>query len=152
MSSKWGGISNSFPIYVLFIHIISSWVVYFFGVAACKILIQIPGFTLPLIMSVPLTMMLLFFGCNSYQLDTCVFQNYFPPYTFWSCSKFDLDDWETLLNISLWLFCFLFQIWINFHIFKPNCTKCDKVSSQENLFVKPMYSSILLDQSLILNR
>lgn len=41
------------------------------------------------------------------------------------------------------------QAWITIHIWTP---KCERLASTERLFVTPMYSSLLADQSLALNR
>lgn len=49
----------------------------------------------------------------------------------------------------MWLFWLLSQAWIAIHIWTP---KCERLASTERLFVTPMYSSLLIDQSLALNR
>lgn len=49
----------------------------------------------------------------------------------------------------VWLFWLLSQTWITLHIWTP---KCERLASTEKLYVTPMYNSLLIDQSLALNR
>lgn len=49
----------------------------------------------------------------------------------------------------VWLLWLLSQTWITLHIWTP---KCERLASTEKLFVSPMYNSLLIDQSLALNR
>ena len=49
----------------------------------------------------------------------------------------------------VWLFWLLSQTWITLHIWTP---KCERLASTEKLFVTPMYNSLLIDQSVALNR
>ena len=49
----------------------------------------------------------------------------------------------------IWLLWLLSQTWITFHIWMP---KCERLAPTEKLFVRPMYCSLLIDQSLGLNR
>ncbi|KAG0723346.1 Chitin synthase chs-2 [Chionoecetes opilio] len=49
----------------------------------------------------------------------------------------------------VWLFWLLSQTWITLHIWTP---KCERLASTEKLYVTPMYNSLLIDQSMALNR
>ena len=49
----------------------------------------------------------------------------------------------------IWFLWFLSQGWITHHIWLPGG---DKLSRTEKLFATPMYSGILVDQSIALNR
>ncbi|CAA9997012.1 unnamed protein product [Nesidiocoris tenuis] len=49
----------------------------------------------------------------------------------------------------IWLLWLLSQTWITLHIWTP---KCERLATTEKLFVLPMYDSLLIDQSLGLNR
>lgn len=49
----------------------------------------------------------------------------------------------------IWLLWLLSQTWITLHIWTP---KCERLASTEKLFVSPMYNSLIIDQSLALNR
>lgn len=49
----------------------------------------------------------------------------------------------------VWLLWLLSQTWVTLHIWTP---KCERLATTEKLFVRPMYDSLLIDQSLGLNR
>jgi chitin synthase len=49
----------------------------------------------------------------------------------------------------VWLLWLLSQTWITLHIWTP---KAERLATTERLFVLPMYDSLLIDQSLGLNR
>jgi chitin synthase len=49
----------------------------------------------------------------------------------------------------MWLVWLLSQTWITIHVWIP---KCERLAATEKLFVNPMYSSVLIDQSLAMNR
>lgn len=49
----------------------------------------------------------------------------------------------------MWLLWLLSQTWVTLHIWTP---KCERLATTEKLFVRPMYDSLLIDQSLGLNR
>jgi chitin synthase len=49
----------------------------------------------------------------------------------------------------MWLGWLLSQTWIAIHIWAP---KCERLATTEKLFVNPMYSGVIIDQSIALNR
>jgi chitin synthase len=49
----------------------------------------------------------------------------------------------------IWLLWLLSQTWVTLHIWTP---KCERLAATEKLFVTPMYCSLLIDQSLAMNR
>lgn len=55
----------------------------------------------------------------------------------------------SLQQAWVWLLWLLSQTWITLHIWTP---KAERLATTERLFVLPMYDSLLIDQSLGLNR
>jgi len=49
----------------------------------------------------------------------------------------------------MWLLWLLSQTWITLHIWTP---KCERLATTEKLFINPFYNSLLIDQSMGLNR
>lgn len=60
----------------------------------------------------------------------------------------DVSMWM-LQQAWVWLLWLLSQTWITLHIWTP---KAERLATTERLFVLPMYDSLLIDQSLGLNR
>ncbi|CAL4108316.1 unnamed protein product, partial [Meganyctiphanes norvegica] len=139
----------STPIYVLLIQIFSAWLCYIFGKFACKICIQGFSFAFPVNLTIPVSISLLITACGLRYDTTCSF-GYMPPYLFWGCKNGDiLDDFLNKDFAWVWLLWLLSQTWITLHIWTP---KTERLASTEKLFVTPMYNSLLIDQSLALNR
>lgn len=66
--------------------------------------------------------------------------------------NFAVDVLEKFISQEMawvWLLWLLSQTWITLHIWTP---KCERLASTEKLFVIPMYNSLLIDQSLGMNR
>lgn len=61
----------------------------------------------------------------------------------------DYFDYLWQEQVWLWALWFISQIWITAHIWFP---KSPRLASTEDIFGTPMYCSLLIDQSLILNR
>ena len=49
----------------------------------------------------------------------------------------------------IWALWLVSQIWITIHLWWP---RCERLAPTEKLFVTPMYNSLIIDQSLALNR
>lgn len=64
-------------------------------------------------------------------------------------SVYFLNDFISRQMAWVWLLWLLSQTWITLHIWTP---KCERLASTEKLFVIPMYNSLLIDQSMGLNR
>lgn len=106
----------------------------------------------------------LFVTFDTYQTEDVCFSQYFlPPYIFWNI---DLDDnfiedrvspsITTIIFIKfilqlawVWVFWLVSQVWITFHIWFP---QCERLARTEKLFVTPMYSAVVPDQSICMNR
>jgi chitin synthase len=154
---------------------------YVIGKFACKIVIQGFSFAFPVTLTVPLAVTLLISACGLRNEDPCIFQDTIPDYLYWECPDGDfLNDFISNQHAWIWfvyifclhyylftlffvyIFClhYLFtffcrivwllsQTWIGIHIFMPHC---ERLAPTEKLFVTPMYLSLLIDQSLMLNR
>ncbi|CAL4061130.1 unnamed protein product, partial [Meganyctiphanes norvegica] len=121
------------------------------GKFACKICIQGFSFAFPVSISVPLVISFLVGSCGTKFSSVCSFE-FMPRYLFWSCDEgngniindFVVNDWSWL-----WILWVVSQTWITIHVWKP---KAKRLASTEQLFVRPMYNAMLIDQSLSLNR
>jgi len=138
------------PIYVLLIQIAASYLAYIFAKFACKIVIQGFSFAFPVILTVPVTVTLLITACGLRNEDTCRFRSTIPDYLYWECPGGEfLNDFISNQHGWIWIVWLLSQTWITLHIWIPHC---ERLAPSEKLFVTPMYCSILMDQSLSLNR
>ncbi|XP_017493923.1 PREDICTED: uncharacterized protein LOC108382039, partial [Rhagoletis zephyria] len=133
--------------------IVVTWCCYVVAKFTCKIVIQKYSFAPTIIIAVPATIGVLLYFCGTHLENSCRLSDYFlPKYLFWQCSEepFIRDgavaDWHMWLVWLLWL---LSQGWITVHNWSP---KCERLATTEKLFVSPMYSSVIIDQSLALNR
>ncbi|XP_076028581.1 hyaluronan synthase-like protein kkv [Oratosquilla oratoria] len=136
-------------IYVLLIQVFTAWLCYVFSKFACKICIQGFSFAFPVNLTIPVSILLLMTACGLRRDDPCSFA-FMPSYLFWECKNGDIIQ-DFLINdyAWIWLFWLLSQTWITLQIWIP---KCERLASTEKLFVTPMYNSLLIDQSVALNR
>lgn len=138
------------PIYVLLLQIFCAYFAYIFGKFACKILIQGFSYAFPVSLTIPVLISLLIAACGLRNGDPCFFTGTIPDYLFYeSPPLYFLNDFVSKQYAWVWLLWLLSQTWITIHIWTP---KCERLASTEKLFVLPMYNSLLIDQSLGLNR
>ncbi|XP_014616657.1 PREDICTED: uncharacterized protein LOC106793893 [Polistes canadensis] len=138
------------PIYVLLLQIFSAYFVYIFGKFACKILIQGFSYAFPVNLTIPVTISLLIAACGLRNSNPCFFHGIIPDYLFYESPRlYFLNDFITQQYGWVWLLWLLSQTWITLHIWTP---KCERLAATEKLFVVPMYDSLLIDQSMGLNR
>lgn len=137
-------------IYVLLIQIAAAYSCYIFGKFACKILIQGFSYAFPVNLTIPVSISLLIAACGIRNGDPCFFHGTIPDYLFFeSPTVFRLSDFAAREMAWAWLLWLLSQTWITLHIWTP---KCERLATTEKLFVSPMYSGLLIDQSMALNR
>jgi chitin synthase len=137
-------------IYVLIIQIFAAYICYVFGKFACKILIQGFSYAFPVSLTIPISISLLIAMCGLRNGDPCFFHGTIPDYLFFeSPTLFRLNDLISRQMAWAWLLWLFSQAWISLHIWTP---KCERLATTEKLFVTPMYNSLLIDQSLALNR
>ncbi|CAG2054679.1 unnamed protein product, partial [Timema podura] len=138
------------PIWVFVIHFFSAYLCYIFGKFACKIRIQTVSFAFPINLAVPVTVSLLALVCGLRTADPCVFSGVIPDYLFFNSPDiYNLGAFLTSQHVWAWLLWLGSQMWITIHLWTP---QSDPLSSTEKLFVTPLYSSFLIDQSLGMNR
>nr|AGB51153.1 chitin synthase 1 variant B [Bactrocera dorsalis] len=137
-------------IYVLLIQIFSAYLCYIFGKFACKILIQGFSYAFPVSLTIPITVSLLIAACGLRIDDPCFFHDTIPDYLFFTRPRnFRFNDFVTQQMAWAWILWLLSQTWISLHIWTP---KCERLATTEKLFVRPMYSALLIDQSMAMNR
>ena len=142
-------VQNS-ALWVLLVQIGSSYIAYIFAKFASKVQIQGFSFALPLCAVVPTCATLILAACGARAKDQCAFHSFMPDYLFFECPS--VGDYFTYLweeQVWLWALWFMSQIWVTAHIWFP---KSPRLASTEVLFNTPMYCSLFIDQSLVLNR
>ncbi|KAK7872105.1 hypothetical protein R5R35_005181 [Gryllus longicercus] len=141
---------SSTVVYVLLIQILSAYICYIFGKFACKILIQGFSYAFPVNLTIPISISLLIAACGLRNGDPCVFHGTIPDYLFFQEPPvYLLSEFVIQKHAWIWLVWLLSQTWITLHIWTP---KAERLATTEKLFVTPMYNSLLIDQSLGLNR
>lgn len=137
-------------VYVLLIQLLAAYLCYVFGKFACKIMIQGFSYAFPVNLTIPVVISLMIAACGIRNDDPCFFHGTIPDYLFFnSPNVFKFNDFLTRQMAWAWLLWLLSQTWIAIHIWTP---KCERLASTEKLFVTPMYNSLLIDQSMALNR
>ncbi|XP_046338374.2 chitin synthase chs-2-like isoform X1 [Haliotis rufescens] len=143
------------PFWVMLIQTGCCLLCYTFAKTSCKILLQIGGFAIPLVLSMPILIGTLIADCETWKSNsTGSWIAALPSEMFWTCdihglsvnylSKLMTDYW---LPVAIaWWFSF---IWITIHIWYP---RVERLVQTERLFIQPLYCGLFLEQSLILNR
>uniref|UniRef100_A0A915Q6U5 chitin synthase n=1 Tax=Setaria digitata TaxID=48799 RepID=A0A915Q6U5_9BILA len=129
---------------------------------ACKVMLQRTCFALPVALSVPVTVALLFTTCKKRHYDPCHSTNYLPKSNqfcnipqelFWRCDtvnnlsslpEFFLSSWT-----QIWLAILMVQLWITIHLWRP---RQERLAKTAKLFILPYNSALFTDQCLALNR
>ncbi|XP_076243610.1 hyaluronan synthase-like protein kkv [Calliopsis andreniformis] len=138
------------PIYVLLLQVFGAYFAYIFGKFACKILIQGFSYAFPVNLTIPVSISLLIAACGLRSGDPCIFHGTIPDYLFYESPQQNfLNDFISKQYAWVWLLWLLSQTWITLHVWTP---KCERLAATEKLFVMPMYDSLLIDQSMGLNR
>lgn len=137
---------------VLLIQIGSTLTSYILSKFVCKIQIQVFSFATPLTLVSPVTITALNVICRMRLRYTCIVAAVLKTdYVFWHIDLDLNDQWLTTntLEAVLWFLTLCSQLWITFHIWRPNSKRMAKT---EDLFLKPEFNCVFIDQSLILNR
>ena len=147
----WLVTKNLTPMFVLFVQIGCTYGGYIFSKFACKVQIQQFSFAVPLSAVVPVCLTLTLAGCGARAQDPCAFHaGGVPDYLFFECPAVgDFFEYVWSQHLWLWLLWFLSQLWVTLHIWFPNT---QRLASTEQIFGAPMYNSLLIDQSVVLNR
>ncbi|GFU93390.1 chitin synthase chs-2 [Trichonephila clavipes] len=132
------------PLIVAGIHMLASFLCFSCGKFVCKICIQGFSYALPVLLSVPSTMILLDVFCK----NECVFKKILTKYHFWKCSEHQSDFFAEGTGF-FWILWLTSQVWITIYLWNP---QSERMAATNKLFVNPLYCTILIDQSLALNR
>lgn len=137
-------------LWVFLIHLISSWLCFVFSKFACKIQIQGFSFAFPINLTIPVGISIMILLCGLREEDVCAFHNFIPDYLFFKIPPVHLMETYVREDYAwIWLLWLFSQTWITKHIWSP---KNDRNASTEKLFVAPLYSSLLIDQCIAMNR
>lgn len=134
----------------LLAHILSSYFAYIFSEFACKIRVQTFSFAFSVHLTIPMCVSILLVLCGLRADNPCYFHNGIPDYLFFNGPPvfnfldYLVDEWIWISVI--WLFS---QMWVTRHVWYP---KAEQNAATEHLFVIPYYESLVIDQSLALNR
>lgn len=108
------------------------------------------SYAFPVNLTIPVTISLLIAFCGLRIGNACMFSDTIPPYLYWDCPNGDfLTEVITNQYAWVWLLWLLSQTWITLHIWTP---KCERLATTEKLFIQPFYCSLLIDQSMGMNR
>ncbi|XP_035824770.1 chitin synthase chs-2 [Aplysia californica] len=143
------------PFWVMLIQIGACLLCYTFAKTACKTLLQIGSFALPLSLSLPILLGTLISDCESWNGNsTEPYLMSMPTYLFWNCEvngdgshylKTLLSDYYYPIAVAWWLSF----VWVTSHVWFP---RVEKLAQTERLFVQPLYCGVFLEQYMILNR
>lgn len=136
--------------WVLLTHVASSYICYIFGKFACKIHIQTFSFSLPINLTVPLTICILIILCGLREANICVYHDILPDYMFFHMPPVHFMFSYIFKQFAwIWVFWLLSQSWVTRHLWNPRNLRN---ASTERLFVLPMYDGLIIDQSMAFNR
>ncbi|XP_037268092.2 chitin synthase chs-2 isoform X3 [Rhipicephalus microplus] len=136
------------PIAVGAVHAAASYVTYRACVFACRIKIQGFSMAAPLTMSGVVTMLALAGACAKRRVQPCFLSGVLPSYVFLNCYEGDFLPLITQEHAWLWIAWFLSLASVTAHVWK---SKCSRMATEESLFARPTYASVLLEQSVALN-
>ena len=139
------------PALALLIQSFCSLVTYLAGTFACKFNIQISGFALPLSLVTPLTLTFVIPFCHFRNEEPCKYSSLFPKYLFYHCPSNMDSDWTWLLDnwLFMWFPLLFSHLWITIQVWYP---KNKRLLDIPHIFGKDLYSSLLIDVSMMLNR
>ncbi|KAI3384530.1 hypothetical protein SNEBB_003598 [Seison nebaliae] len=127
------------------IQILSSLFCYYYGRLACKLCMQRIGFALPLTLSTPITLAIIFLTCQDFGIEWL--NKTFAPLSPYECIPLSTTlKWQLALGLTLW---WLSELWISGHVWN---SKNQRLAQTESLFVLPQYCAALIEQSMLLNR
>uniref|UniRef100_A0AAU6PBV1 chitin synthase n=1 Tax=Osedax japonicus TaxID=385425 RepID=A0AAU6PBV1_9ANNE len=126
------------------VQVVSGVAGYITAVLTCKLCMQMVSFNIPLVLSTPVTVIILFLQCKNQMITNSEFE-WLCPEGFGQTSS----SGGTIFHIICAILWWFSEMVISGHIWWPRQNTMDKM---EKLFVAPLYSSILLEQSFLFNR
>jgi chitin synthase len=143
------------PLWVLLIHCSATYLCYAVAKFSCKICIQGISFAIPVNLAVPVTVSFLWAVISASAQDKCEVCKMFKgfQYIFWYTQETDVFTYNVnaynYISTFMWIISLASQIWISIHVW---FSTSERLASTEKLFITPMYSSVIIDQSLAMNR
>lgn len=108
------------------------------------------GFAFPTSLASLGTVCLIVTLCAARNKDVCTFHDIVPDYLFFRDTMFrDWTDFFSSWYVLCWLVWLLSQIWITIHLWT---TENERLALVEKIFSTIIYDSLMIDQSLALNR
>ncbi|GFO14164.1 chitin synthase 3 [Plakobranchus ocellatus] len=143
------------PFWVMLVQIVAGLLCYTFSKTACKTMLQVGSFALPLTLSLPVLLGTFISECQAWRANhTQPYIGSMPSYLFWTCElngdsnrylNHLLTDYYYPVVVAWWLSF----VWVTWHIWFP---RVEKLAQTERLFVQPLYCAVFLEQFLLLNR
>lgn len=142
--------SHLIVLWIFLAQAISAWIFYVFSKFSCKIQIQSFSFAFPVNLTIPMAVTVMIVLCGLREANVCALHSAIPDYLFVNVPPF-YHLFEYIVNdyAWVWLLWLFSQLWVTRHIWSP---KNDRNSATEKLFVAPMYSALVIDQCVALNR
>lgn len=112
------------PFWVVLIQVFSCLLCYTFSKTACKIMLQVVSFALPLMMAVPVLVGLTIGECETWKQNNGTSPLVMPDYLYWTCDVHGVSHnfLETLVSeyyLPLTIGWWLSFMWVTFHIWMP---------------------------------
>ena len=145
---------NNFYKAVFSVHVVTSFLAYILSWLACYMTLHVFGLGLPILLATPVTLAVYFISNSSAAIP--VFKNTITLFPF-QVGDITFLDWKDTM-VSKWyatVFWLSFLLWIGQQLassFNLHRAKNAILASDENMFVRPYYSSVLLEQYLAINR
>ncbi|XP_052081155.1 chitin synthase chs-2-like [Mytilus californianus] len=141
------------PFWTAILQIFACLLCYTLSKTACKIMLQVASFSLPLMLVAPIMAGVFMSDCESWKSGGQT-NSIMPEYLQWTCDLHGIsyDFLEKLISVYFlpvvigWWLSFM---WVTFHIWIP---RVERLVQTERLFVQPLYCGVFLEQSLMLNR
>ncbi|WAR10593.1 CHS2-like protein [Mya arenaria] len=156
-SKNFGECSNYLPLVTAAIGVLAGVVAFKLGKVACKIMAQVVGYSLPLVLSTPATfavILAMYSGFLTEDSSGC-----YIPFPRWedhhpnastAALYFDsMADNEHWFMFGAALCGFFSLLLVTNHVWMPGK---ERLQRTDKLFVQPLYCGVFLDQSLLLNR
>lgn len=149
LSSEFTSCNVYLPFVLALINILASGCCYISGTAACKVRAQIPCFTVPLVLSTPVTFAFILLTYSTINTNRSVL----GCDAAWVPEIRDLSHFLRVYNEEMWLalgfLSFVVYLLVGRHVWRHQLTKLLK---SYRLFNKSLYCGIFIDSSLVFHR
>ncbi|XP_076459203.1 chitin synthase chs-2-like [Babylonia areolata] len=162
--------------WVMLVQLAACLLCYSFAKTACKVLLQVGSFAMPLTIATPILLGAFISECETWDGSSSISSTIsnsstvigaaaaaaattsnplgLPSYLFWTCevggsAHSYLSTLLTTYYLPAAVLWWLSFVWVTAHIWFPSV---ERLVQTERLFVQPLYCGVFLEQSLILNR